>query len=153
MGSSLKNSVFDNAVPISPDAIFDVTRRYFADQHLNKVNLGQGTYRDENGEPWVLPSVRMAQSKIGDCGHEYLPISGLKEFRDEAVKICFGGTEALSDDRVSDKDQNDLGNTNTILDCIVPVAVGDRCAASCRACSEKSRSGDRDHLHHGSDLV
>lgn len=102
MGSSTPRSFFDKAEFIPPDAIFDVTRRYLADSYANKVNLGQGTYRDEKGQPWILPSVRMAKTEIGECGHEYLPIAGLKLFRDKAVKLAFKGTKALSEDRVSE---------------------------------------------------
>lgn len=29
-----------------------------------KVNLGIGAYRDENGKPWILPSVRAAEKII-----------------------------------------------------------------------------------------
>lgn len=29
-----------------------------------KVNLGIGAYRDENGKPWILPSVREAEKII-----------------------------------------------------------------------------------------
>ncbi|KAI1102514.1 aminotransferase class I and II [Jackrogersella minutella] len=101
MGSLSRNSLFDDAEFIPPDAIFDVTRRYVADSNPSKVNLGQGTYRDENGQPWVLPSVRMAKVKLGDCGHEYLPIAGLKSFRDGAVKLALHGTEAFDDGRVA----------------------------------------------------
>ncbi|KAI1206330.1 aminotransferase class I and II [Annulohypoxylon truncatum] len=101
MGSLTQNSKFNNAEFIPPDAIFDVTRRYLADECPNKVNLGQGTYHDENGQPWILPSVRMAKAKIGECGHEYLPIAGLKSFRDEAVKLAFHGTKAFGEGRVA----------------------------------------------------
>ncbi|KAI0601300.1 aminotransferase class I and II [Biscogniauxia sp. FL1348] len=101
MGSAKQVSFFDNAVLVPTDAIFDVTRRYLADESPNKVNLGQGTYRDENGKPWILPSVRMAKSAIGECGHEYLPIAGLKTFRDEAAKIAFRGTKALDEERIA----------------------------------------------------
>lgn len=101
MSSSKQNSLFQNAEFVPPDAIFDVTRRYLADASPDKVNLGQGTYRDENGQPWILPSVRMAKEAIGECGHEYLPIAGLKLFRDEAIKIALRGTKAYDDGRVS----------------------------------------------------
>jgi aspartate aminotransferase, cytoplasmic len=95
-------SLFEKATYIPPDAIFDVTRRYLADEDPNKVNLGQGTYRDENGKPWILPAVRMAKDKLGNDGyHEYLPIAGLKEFRDEAVNLVFHGTKSLEEKRVS----------------------------------------------------
>lgn len=102
MGSvKQQTSAFEQAEFIPPDAIFDVTRRYVADTDPNKVNLGQGTYRDENGQPWILPSVRLAEASLGEPGHEYLPIAGFKPFRDEAVKLVFSSTKAFAENRVS----------------------------------------------------
>lgn len=46
-------------LPIGPaDTAFGLMAEYDADQHLNKVSLIAGAYRDENGQPWVLPSVK-----------------------------------------------------------------------------------------------
>ncbi|KAF7562886.1 hypothetical protein G7046_g1244 [Stylonectria norvegica] len=101
MSITQSSSAFARAEFIPPDSIFDVTRRYVADTYRNKVNLGQGTYRDENGNPWILPSVRLAEDKITNAGHEYLPIAGLKDFRDEAVKLVFHDTDALKEGRVA----------------------------------------------------
>lgn len=41
-----------------PDAILGITEAYKKDQNSKKVNLGVGAYRDDNGKPYVLPSVR-----------------------------------------------------------------------------------------------
>ncbi|WYZ36699.1 hypothetical protein EsH8_II_000205 [Colletotrichum jinshuiense] len=102
MGSTKQQtSAFERSEFIPPDAIFDVTRRYVNDTNSDKVNLGQGTYRDENGQPWILPSVRLAKESLGEPGHEYLPIAGLKAFRDEAVKLVFGATKAFAEDRIA----------------------------------------------------
>jgi aspartate aminotransferase, cytoplasmic len=99
MGSA-PASAFARAEFIPPDAIFEVTKRYLADADPKKVNLGQGTYRDENGNPWILPSVCKAKVELGEGLHEYLPIAGLQQFRDEAVKVAFEGSKALSEKRV-----------------------------------------------------
>ena len=96
-----QHSAFGAAQYIPPDPIFEVTKRFNADQDPHKVNLGQGTYRDENAKPWVLPSVREAEKLVGNAGHEYLPIEGLQSFRDEASKLLFHDTSAYKDDRVS----------------------------------------------------
>ncbi|OKL58664.1 hypothetical protein UA08_06342 [Talaromyces atroroseus] len=101
MGSIPPMSAFARAEYIPPDAIFEVTKRYVADPDPNKVNLGQGTYRDEKGNPWVLPSVREAKVQLGEGFHEYLPIAGLQQFRDEAVKVAFEGSKALSEKRIA----------------------------------------------------
>ncbi|KAF5577519.1 aspartate aminotransferase cytoplasmic [Fusarium pseudocircinatum] len=99
--SAQQHSAFGAAEYIQPDPIFEVTKRFNADQSPQKVNLGQGTYRDENAKPWVLPSVREAEKLIGNAGHEYLPIEGLQSFRDEATKLLFHDTSALKENRIA----------------------------------------------------
>jgi aspartate aminotransferase len=83
-------SWFDQARFIQPDAIFALTAQYLADTSPKKVNLGQGTYRDEHGNPWVLPSVRKSRKLLSELDHEYLPILGLADFRKEAAKLALG---------------------------------------------------------------
>ena len=41
-----------------PDAILGVTEAFKKDTNPKKINLGVGAYRDDNGKPFVLPSVR-----------------------------------------------------------------------------------------------
>lgn len=40
------------------DPILGVTESYKRDKNPNKINLGVGAYRDDNGKPYVLSSVR-----------------------------------------------------------------------------------------------
>lgn len=94
-------SLFSSAEYIPPDPIFQVTKNYLADTDPKKVNVGAGTYRDENGKPWILPSVRMAKKIVAHAGHEYSPILGLKTFRDKAVELAFHDTKAFNEDRAS----------------------------------------------------
>ncbi|QMW28328.1 hypothetical protein AFCA_003881 [Aspergillus flavus] len=96
-------SFFEAASYIPPDAIFALTAEYNADTFAQKVNLGQGTYRDENGQPWVLPSVQKARGTLLSKGlnHEYLPILGLQTFRNEATKLALGS-------EIYDKKQSQL---------------------------------------------
>lgn len=94
-------SFFEAGVAIPPDPIFELTKKYLADESPDKVNLGQGTYRDANGQPWVLSSVQQAKEQLKDCGHEYLPIPGLKPFRDLASALVFHGSSAHADDRIA----------------------------------------------------
>ncbi|KAJ5433663.1 aromatic-amino-acid aminotransferase [Penicillium daleae] len=85
-------SIFDAATYILPDAIFALTEEYHKDRYPKKVNLGQGTYRDAFGNPWVLPSVQTGREKLASQGlnHEYLPILGHEKFRLEATKLALG---------------------------------------------------------------
>jgi aspartate aminotransferase len=95
-------SLFDKVPYIPPDAIFELTKTYNADPSPQKVNLGQGTYKDENGHPWILPAVAAAKEKVRSANHEYLPILGLAEFRARAVELLFGGdADVVRQGRVS----------------------------------------------------
>jgi aspartate aminotransferase len=80
----------ENLSYVPPDAIFALTTSYNADSFPEKVNLGQGTYKDEDGKPYILPSVVLAKDKIAGSNHEYLPILGLPAFRKLAVELVIG---------------------------------------------------------------
>jgi aspartate aminotransferase, mitochondrial len=61
-----------------PDAILGVTEAYKRDPNPKKVNLGVGAYRDDQGKPFVLPSVRQAEMEIinAKMDKEYAGIAG-----------------------------------------------------------------------------
>ncbi|KEQ93024.1 hypothetical protein AUEXF2481DRAFT_47671 [Aureobasidium subglaciale EXF-2481] len=90
--SRASDSVFQAAPFIPADANFALTAQYNLDQSSSKVNLGQGTYRDESGQSWTLPSVAMSREKIAKEGlfHEYLPILGTTKFRNGVAKLVMG---------------------------------------------------------------
>ncbi|KAF2720203.1 PLP-dependent transferase [Polychaeton citri CBS 116435] len=75
---------------IPPDAIFKLTELYNTDSDPRKVNLGQGTYKDEFGKPFILPAVKTAKSRLEGANHEYLPILGLPSLRLSASRLLFG---------------------------------------------------------------
>jgi len=82
-----------SAVPAGPpDPILGVTEAFKADKDPRKINLGVGAYRDENGKPYVLPSVRAAEEILRAANHdkEYLPISGLADFTKLAAQLAYG---------------------------------------------------------------
>jgi hypothetical protein len=94
-----------------------LTARYVADKNPQKINLGVGAYRTDEGKPWVLPTVQKVRSSgckptfmrgflipfeppgkqasriladQTDIDHEYLPITGLAKFTAAAQKLVFG---------------------------------------------------------------
>ncbi|XP_077983459.1 aspartate aminotransferase, mitochondrial-like [Glandiceps talaboti] len=75
-----------------PDAILGVTEAFKKDTNPNKMNLGVGAYRDDNGKPYVLPSVRKAEDVIRskNLDKEYLGITGLPDFHKAASILAFG---------------------------------------------------------------
>jgi len=75
-----------------PDPILGVSEAFKRDNNPNKINLGVGAYRDDNGKPFVLPSVRAAEEKnmAGHLDHEYLPIGGSGDFTKLSAELAFG---------------------------------------------------------------
>lgn len=61
-----------------PDAILGVTEAFKADTNPKKMNLGVGAYRDDQGKPFVLPSVREAENQViaQKLDKEYAGIAG-----------------------------------------------------------------------------
>ncbi|KAF9283155.1 Aspartate aminotransferase, cytoplasmic [Mortierella alpina] len=96
-------SVFENVAAAPEDVIFALTAAYKADSHPNKVNLGVGAYRTEEGKPWVLPVVKKADHILVDdenLDHEYLPILGLEPFRKAATALILGSdSKAITEGR------------------------------------------------------
>lgn len=75
-----------------PDPILGVTEAYKRDQNPKKVNLGVGAYRDDNGKPFVLPSVKKAEEQIKckEMDKEYSPIAGNAEFCKNSITLALG---------------------------------------------------------------
>lgn len=46
-----------------PDVILGVTEAFKRDTNPKKINVGVGAYRDDNGKPYILPSVRKVSLK------------------------------------------------------------------------------------------
>jgi aspartate aminotransferase len=83
---------FGNVQMGPPDAILGVTEAFKRDNNPKKINLGVGAYRDDQGKPFVLPSVRQAEDQIisAKMDKEYAGIIGLPEFTANAAKLAFG---------------------------------------------------------------
>ncbi|KAJ5812996.1 hypothetical protein N7447_010019 [Penicillium robsamsonii] len=78
-------------LPIAPaDIAFGLMADFETDTHPRKVSLIAGAYRDEHGEPWVLPSVREAKKRFSQAAHEYLGIAGSPTFINLAKGLVFG---------------------------------------------------------------
>ncbi|WVQ72735.1 hypothetical protein IAR50_002295 [Cryptococcus sp. DSM 104548] len=75
-----------------PDAILGVTENFKADKSPKKINLGVGAYRDGDGKPYVLPTVKKAEKILSDAmqDKEYLPITGLADFTKLAAELAYG---------------------------------------------------------------
>lgn len=67
-------SRFASLTEATSDAAFDLIEAYKTDSSPLKVNLTPGFYRDEDANPWVLPSVQrvsLNEAITGKCEHTY----------------------------------------------------------------------------------
>jgi aspartate aminotransferase len=86
------SSWWNNVEMGPPDAILGVTEAFKKDNNPKKINLGVGAYRDDNGKPFVLPSVKQAEKLMADrnLDKEYAGITGVPEFCKSAAELAFG---------------------------------------------------------------
>uniref|UniRef100_A0A915E9V0 Aspartate aminotransferase, mitochondrial n=1 Tax=Ditylenchus dipsaci TaxID=166011 RepID=A0A915E9V0_9BILA len=66
-----------------------------------KINLGVGAYRDDQGKPFVLPCVRAAEKEILNLNldHEYAGIAGLPEFTQHSIKLALGENSSIIEEK------------------------------------------------------
>lgn len=97
-------SNFSRIEPAPPVAVFKLTADFKADQNPNKVNLGVGAFRTEQGQPWVLPVVTKAEKAIVNntaLNKEYLPIAGYEPFINAVKSFVLGSnSKPLLEDKV-----------------------------------------------------
>ncbi|GJN38594.1 hypothetical protein PR202_gb27651 [Eleusine coracana subsp. coracana] len=96
-------SWFGHVEPAAKDPILGVTEAFLADPSPDKVNVGVGAYRDDNGRPVVLECVREAERRIaGNANMEYLPMGGSVKMIEESLKLSYGeDSEFLKDKRIA----------------------------------------------------
>jgi len=99
--TAVRNASFWSGVEMGPpDAILGVTEAFKRDNNPKKMNLGVGAYRDDNGQPFVLPSVVQAEQNViaAKLNKEYAPIGGEGDFCKEAAKLAFGADSSVLKD-------------------------------------------------------
>lgn len=76
------------------DPILGVTENFKACERSDKISVGVGAYRDDDGKPVVLPSVKEAERRVvaDNLDNEYLPIGGLSKFNDLALDLAYGSS-------------------------------------------------------------
>jgi len=93
----MADSVFKNVEMVPPIEVFQLSKLYNECTNDQKVNLGVGAYRTDEGKPWVLPVVQEAEKQMADdrtLNHEYLPVAGMPDFRIAATKLVLGENHA-----------------------------------------------------------
>lgn len=86
-----------------PDPILGLNEAFNADTRPEKINLGIGVYKDENGKTPTLAAVRAAEEKMlgADMPKSYLPITGAPAYGELSRGLFFGaGHELVTSGRV-----------------------------------------------------
>jgi len=97
-------SAWSNVQSAPADPILGLTQDFLADTDAKKVSLGVGAYRDENGKPYVLPSIAEAEKRVvaSLTDHEYAPITGDAKFLASSLEFAYGaGSAPLAEKRVA----------------------------------------------------
>ncbi|KAK6637910.1 hypothetical protein RUM44_008332 [Polyplax serrata] len=80
-----------------PIEVFALNKAFLEDENPNKVNLGVGAYRTNEGKPWVLPVVKKVEKDLAadeTQNHEYLPVLGLEAFTQAATTMLLGANNS-----------------------------------------------------------
>lgn len=83
--------------PAPPDPILGLTEAFNADSHPDKINLGVGVYKDEQGQTPILNTVRTAETRLLEHAttKSYLPIPGAPAYARGVQALLFGEEHPL----------------------------------------------------------
>lgn len=101
---NFSTSIWGHLKPRPADPILGIVEEFKKDTSPNKVNLSAGTYKDDDGKPYILNCVKAAERLIADkhLDHEYLPIDGLPSFIKNSLKLAYTpSSQALKEERIA----------------------------------------------------
>ncbi len=92
--------MFKDVQMAPPDAILGLKEAFAKDPNPDKIYLGAGVYRDEDGRTPVLASVKEAERRIleNEPSKEYLPIDGRPEYGEAVQNLMFGPDHKIMKD-------------------------------------------------------
>lgn len=110
-------TVLSTLAPVPADEIFALNRAYATDDFAQKVSLGVGVYRTDDGKPWPLPVVREAEQQLlaedNLFRHEYTAIEGDVAFLELARDLMFG-FDAKDTSEQLQKTKGRIGSVQTV---------------------------------------
>ena len=97
--------MFDSLQALPPDPILALTPAYRADPNPDKIDLGAGVYKDENGNTPVMRAVKQAEQTLlaEQDSKAYVGAGGAAGFNEAIASLAFGETlkRSLGERRVS----------------------------------------------------
>jgi aspartate aminotransferase len=100
---NFSTGIWGHLKPRPADPILGIVEEFKKDKDAGKVNLSAGTYKDNEGKPYILNCVKAAQKLVLDMNidHEYLPIEGLQGFIKNSLKVAYAeDNKALKEERI-----------------------------------------------------
>lgn len=84
--------MFEHIQSAPADPILGLNDAYRHDSTPNKINLGVGVYKDEQGHTPILQSVKQAEERLlnTEKTKSYLSIEGTQEYRQAVQSLLFG---------------------------------------------------------------
>ncbi|MCV2402054.1 aspartate/tyrosine/aromatic aminotransferase [Marinomonas sp. C2222] len=84
--------MFEHIQAAPADPILGLNDAYKKDENPNKINLGVGVYKDENGNTPILKAVKLAEERLltKEQSKSYLSIEGSPAYCSAVQKLLFG---------------------------------------------------------------
>lgn len=96
--------MFEQVQAAPPDPILGLTEAWKSDPNPQKINLGVGVYKDDQGTTPILPSVKQAEANIlaNGTSKSYMPIGGSPAYRDVVQSMLLGeGHPLIAEKRIA----------------------------------------------------
>jgi len=93
--------MFEKFQPAKADPILGLSKIFQADPRAEKIDLGVGVYKDDNGITPVMSSVKKAEARLlqEQNSKAYVSLAGAELFRDQMRDLVLG--DAVAADRVA----------------------------------------------------
>lgn len=94
--------MFSKLTKLPADPILGLSVKYKADTNPNKIDLGAGIYKDENGHTPVLSCVKTAEKfrVENESSKAYLSSAGSVLFNEKMTSLILGDHKVISEDRI-----------------------------------------------------
>ena len=93
--------MFEKLQPTKLDPILSLSQLFQADPRNEKVDLGIGVYKDDDGITPIMSSVKKAEARLlaEQSSKAYVTLAGAELFRDQMRNLVLG--DAVMADRVA----------------------------------------------------
>ncbi|MDO6508426.1 amino acid aminotransferase [Colwellia sp. 4_MG-2023] len=94
--------MFSQLKQLPPDPILGLSVKFKADANANKIDLGAGIYKDENGRTPVLSCVKAAEKfrLENEKSKAYLGSAGSALFNEKMTSLMLGDHKVISENRI-----------------------------------------------------